>query len=201
MDKDMLTMVKEYIKQKYNKPGNVYVGLVHRLDRPTGGIMVFAKTSKSASRLSSQFAGSKMHKQYLAVANGTIQKGKQRLNNYLKKDEKTNIVSVVPSGENGAKLASLEYECIATKNNLSLVKVNLFTGRSHQIRVQMNEIGHSLFGDAKYGNNQDKNNLALFCYKLQFVHPTLKQEMTFCHLPPVQNLPWNIFENEIKMLK
>lgn len=201
LDKDMLTMVKEYIKEKYNKPGNVYVGLVHRLDRPTGGLMVFAKTSKAASRLSAQFAGKGCHKQYLAVANGSMLQGKQKIESYLKKDEKTNIVTIAKKSDIGAKKAELEYELIASKNNLSLVKVNLFTGRSHQIRVQMQSVGHALFGDAKYGNNQDKNNLALWSYHLEFEHPTLKKIMQFTSLPNVNVLPWNIFENEIKSIK
>ena len=200
-DFDMLSIVKEYVKQKYNKPGNVYVGLVHRLDRPTGGLMVFAKTSKSASRLSSPFAYNNCHKQYLAVVCGNVPNGKQSIQSYLKKDEKTNTVSVVPSDASGAKLAELEYECIASKNNLSLVKVNLFTGRSHQIRVQMKSIGYPLFGDSKYGNNIEKNNLALHSYKLEFIHPTLKTQMSFCALPDVKKSPWNIFENEIKNIK
>ena len=201
LDKDMLTIVKEYIKEKYNKPGNVYVGLVHRLDRPTGGLMVFAKTSKAASRLSAQFAENDCHKQYLAVVGGVVLQSKQKIESYLKKDEKTNIVTIAKKDEIGAKKAELEYELIASKNNLSLLKVNLFTGRSHQIRVQMQSIGHALFGDAKYGNNNEKNNLALWSYKLEFVHPTLNKLMQFTSLPNTSVAPWNIFKNEVKTLK
>lgn len=200
-DKDMLTLVKEYIKEKYNKPGNVYVGLVHRLDRPTGGLMVFAKTSKAASRLSAQIASKECEKKYLTVVNGTLEHGKHTIESYLKKDEATNIVSLVPSYTFGAKKAVLDYQTISSKNNLSLAAVDLHTGRSHQIRVQMNSIGHSVFGDAKYGKNKVKSNLALWSYYLAFEHPTLKQKMIFKVLPPVEDMPWKVFEDEINNLK
>ncbi|MCQ2564806.1 MAG: RNA pseudouridine synthase, partial [Clostridia bacterium] len=136
-DPDMLTIIKNYIKERDNKPGNVFLGLVHRLDRPTGGVMVFAKTSKAASRLGEQLKSKQMHKHYLCVVNGRPQIVSDRLVTYLKKDEKTNTVRIAPKLETGSKEAVLEYNVIETKNKFTLIDVDLLTGRSHQIRVQM----------------------------------------------------------------
>ena len=137
-DIDMLTIVKDYIKEKYNKPGNVYLGLVHRLDRPVGGIMVFAKTSKAASRLSNQVREKVFKKKYLAVVDGKIEKQKGTLEDYLYKDERNNISKVVNEDKKNAKSAKLDYEVLKYNEvkNLSLVEINLHTGRHHQIRVQ-----------------------------------------------------------------
>ena len=136
-DNNMLDMVKAYIKEKYNKPGNVFCGLVHRLDRPTGGVMVFAKTSKSASRLSEQFKTDDVHKIYFAVVVGCPKVKKGHLVHFLKKDEKNNMVEIVPQSTEGAKRAELDYEVLEEKNGYSLVKINLITGRSHQARVHL----------------------------------------------------------------
>ena len=124
-DKDLLTMVKEYIKEKDNKPGNVFVGLVHRLDRPTGGVMVFAKTSKAASRLSAQIAENEFKKRYLAVVLGKPREKRLKLVNYLQKNARTNTVQVVPELTTGAKRAELEYEVLESKEKVSLVDVKL----------------------------------------------------------------------------
>ena len=175
-DIDMLTIIKKYIKEKYNKPGNVYLGLVHRLDRPVGGIMVFAKTSKAASRLTESMKKNEFHKKYLAIVRGTL---KEKLINYIKKDNKNN--SIITTKEEG-KYAELEYDVLKTKNNLTLVDINLMTGRHHQIRVQFKNIGHPLYGDQRYGI-QDKKQIALYAYKLEFIHPTKKEKMTFTHYP------------------
>ncbi len=194
-DKDMLTMVKEYIKEKYNKPGNVFVGLVHRLDRPTGGVMVFAKNSKSAARLGEQIANGEMDKTYFAVVNGDMQESSGRLVNYLKKDEKLNKASIVPQFEEGAKRAELTYSVLARKNNVSLVKIKLFTGRGHQIRVQFANIKHPVVGDNKYGK-AEKVMLNLYAVELAFLHPTTKQKMVFRVYPPENNKAWNNFNLE-----
>ena len=198
-DLDMLNIVKNYVKEKYNKPGNVYVGLVHRLDRPTGGLMVFAKTSKAASRLSEQIKSEDFSKKYLAVCVGNIKNKQNKLVNYLVKDEKLNIVSVCSQNEAGAKRAELNYKVIETKkdskNTLNLVEVELLTGRSHQIRVQMAHIGNSLFGDVKYKGDIVKGyNLALWAYSLKFTHPTTKQQLSFVCLPPENDTPWKFFD-------
>ncbi len=194
-DLDMLTMVKNYIKEKYDKPGNVYLGLVHRLDRPTGGLMVFAKTGKSASRLSEQLASGEMTKKYLAVVNGVVSKNSEKLVNYLKKNAKTNTVAVVPELTTGAKRAELEYEVLERREKVSLVSLNLFTGRSHQIRVQMKHIGHPVYGDVRYGGDilAKGHNLALWAYELSFNHPITKQKMTFKCTPP-DIVPWTNFD-------
>ncbi len=194
-DKDMLTMVKEYIKEKYNKPGNVFVGLVHRLDRPTGGVMVFAKNSKSAARLSEQIAEGTMEKTYFAVVNGNVTSTSGRLVNYLKKDEKLNKVSIVPQSQDGAKKAELSYYVLARKDNYSLVKIKLHTGRGHQIRVQFANIKHPLVGDNKYGK-AEKVMLNLYAVELAFNHPTTKQKMVFRAYPPETANMWNKFNLE-----
>ena len=176
-DMDMLTMVKSYVKEKYNKPGNVYIGLVHRLDRPTGGIMVFARTSKAASRLSSEIKNNKMTKSYLAIIpNFKEEKGTYK--DYLKKIDNKSIISNQITG----KYAELNFEKIKEKDNLSLVKINLVTGRHHQIRVQFSSRGYPLYGDQKYGT-ENKEQLALFCYKLEFIHPVTKENMSFVKYP------------------
>ena len=184
-DIDMLTIVKEYIKEKYNKPGNVYLGLVHRLDRPVGGIMIFAKTSKAASRLSNQVREKIFKKEYLAVVDGEFEQKKGTLRDYLYKDERNNISKVVKKEKKNAKLASLDYEVLKYNNvkNLSLVKINLHTGRHHQIRVQLANFNHSIFGDQKYGTRGQGKQIALWAYKLTIIHPITKEEMEFTDFP------------------
>lgn len=178
-DTDMLSLVKKYIKEKYKKPGNVYVGLVHRLDRPVGGIMVFAKTSKAASRLSKEMKENKFHKKYMAIVQGNLEKKEDILINYIKKDENFNAVI---TNEKEGKYAELSYKVLEEKDNLSLVDITLKTGRHHQIRIQFKNIFHPLYGDQRYGI-QDKNQIALFAYELSFVHPVKKEWMTFRFLP------------------
>ncbi len=195
-DKDMLSMVKEYIKEKYNKPGNVYVGLVHRLDRPTGGIMVFAKTSKAASRLSEQFKNKEAEKTYFAVVKGTLKNKQSKLVNYLLKDEKNNLVKVVPMSTSGAKRAELDYTVLEEKEGFSLLKVKLETGRGHQIRVQLATLGNPIFGDQKYGKDMPKANLNLFAVELKFKHPTNEKTMIFRAYPPENLKAWNLFDLE-----
>lgn len=184
-DIDMLTIVKQYIKEKYNKPGNVYLGLVHRLDRPVGGIMIFAKTSKAASRLSNQVREKVFKKEYLAVVDGKLDKKSGTLEDYLYKDERNNISKVVSKDKKNAKLAKLDYEVITYNEvkNLSLLKINLHTGRHHQIRVQLSHFNHSIFGDQKYGIRGQGKQIALWAYKLTIEHPISKEKMTFTDLP------------------
>ena len=186
-DLDLQTALKMYIKEKYQKPGNVYIGLVHRLDRPTGGLMVFARTSKSASRLSEEIRNKSFKKSYLAVINGKT-KEKDTLEDYL---EKQGNISVISTKEKG-KYAKLNYELIAYKDNLSLVKVNLETGRNHQIRLQFKSRNMPLYGDNKYNNDKNKN-LGLYAYKLEFTHHTKKEKMVFINYPTYS--PFNKFKN------
>ena len=196
-DVDMLTMIKEYIKVKYNKTGNVYLGLVHRLDRPTGGVMVFAKSSKAASRLSEQLKSGDFEKRYFAVLMGVPKEEKATLTHYMKKNAINNMVYVCPPTVQGAKFAELEYNVLQKANDLSLVDVRLHTGRSHQIRVQMNAIGTPLYGDMRYGGEKaKKGHLALWAYYLSFTHPVSKERMVFRVQPPKDNTPWNLFDTE-----
>ena len=195
-DKDMLTQVKEYIKEKYNKPGEAFVGLVHRLDRPTGGAMVFAKTSKAASRLSEQMKNGEFDKTYHAVVCGKPRESKGKIVSYLKKDEKTNTAQIVPQSTTGAKRAELDYEVLSYNNetNHSLVKVKLYSGRGHQIRVQMKSIKCPVFGDQKYGGEgMPKVMLNLFATELAFFHPVSKQKLIFRVYPPETSSAWNEF--------
>lgn len=198
-DKSLLDMVKEYLKETYNKPGNVYTGLVHRLDRPTGGVMVFAKTSKAASRLTEQLKNKEFSKKYLTVVVGKPKYKASRLEHFLQKDEKNNIVKACTRGAEGAKQAILEYNTIKTIDKVSLLDVKILTGRSHQIRVQMSEIKTPVFGDVKYGGDSlaKGHNLALWAYELSFTHPTTRKKMTFNCMPPTTLVPWNVFEKEI----
>ncbi len=196
-DKDMLTILKEYIKEKYNKPGNVYLGLIHRLDRPTGGVMVFAKSSKAASRLSEQLKDGDFEKRYFAVVCGTPKEEKATLTHYMKKNAVNNMVYVCPPTVAGAKFAELEYNLLEKQDSLSLVDVRLHTGRSHQIRVQMNAIGTPIYGDMRYGGEKaKKGNLALWAYYLSFTHPVSKEKMVFRVQPPKDLTPWNKFSTE-----
>lgn len=187
-DKDLSTILKEYIKNKYKKPGNVYLGLVHRLDRPVGGIMVFAKTSKAANRLSKQVREKTMKKTYIAVVQGKIQQ-EGILKDKLEKDTKNNITKISKNG----KEAILNYKLLQYKDNYSLVQINLITGRSHQIRVQFSSRNHPLYGDQKYNKNPEKGQIALFAKQLEFIHPVTKEQLTF-KLPLPSRYPYNIFK-------
>lgn len=196
-DEDMLTLVKEYIKQTYHKPGNVYVGLVHRLDRPTGGVMVFAKTSKAAARLSEQLKTDAFQKTYFAVVEKAPRERAGRLEHYLKKDEKENKVVIVPMLTEGAKKAVLNYKVLEEAQGYSLVQIQLITGRSHQARVQMASLKTPIFGDAKYGKHaKSTNNLNLFAVELRFEHPVQKTQMVFRAYPPTEKPMWNLFHLE-----
>ena len=187
-DLDLLSYLKNYLKEKYNKPGNVYLGLIHRLDRPVGGIMVFAKTSKCASRLSEQVRVGSLHKKYYAVVCGNLS-GNGVLKDKLLKDSRTNMVTVDSRGKD----SSLEYNVVSNKNGYSLVDINLITGRSHQIRVQFSSRGYPLFGDQRYNKNASVGEqIALFSYSLSFYHPVSKELMEFKEGIPNRK-PFNLF--------
>lgn len=227
-DDDLLTALKEDIKVRYNKPGNVFLGLVHRLDRPVGGAMVFAKTSKAASRLSEQIRTREFDKSYMAVIHGMPGKQSDTLVHYLIKDEKTNTVRVVNINDSddvrkscnkktdmvrnahfdspdhvpcsagrseAAKKAILDYTVTDIREGYSLVHIKLHTGRPHQIRVQFAAIGHPLFGDQKYGASVNKPGmqLALWSAEIGFIHPVLKEHVSFNSAPP-SIYPWNLFK-------
>lgn len=195
-DTDMLTIIKEYIKEKYNKPGNVYLGLIHRLDRPVGGVMVFAKTSKAAARLSEQVREKEFQKSYLVIVDGKMEKEKGSLEDYLLKNEKTNTSKVVKEGTKNSKYANLDYEVLKYDKelNLSVLKILLHTGRHHQIRVQLSSRGHSIYGDQKYGGRGHGKQIALWAYKLQINNPISKEKMEFIDIPEKIG-SWKIIEN------
>ena len=189
-DMDMLTIIKDYIKVKYNKPGNVYLGLVHRLDRMVGGVMVFAKTSKAASRISEYIRQKNVKKRYLAIVNGTMNVGEKKvLKDYLIKNERLNMSRVVLKDTKGSKESELEYTVLRNieykGKSYSLVDIDLHTGRHHQIRVQFANHGYPLYGDIKYGQKVNKvgQNLALFSYYLSFFHPTKDEYLEFKFMP------------------
>ena len=198
-DVDMLTIIKEYLKEKYQKPGDAYLGLVHRLDRPTGVVMVFAKTSKAAARLSEQVREKQIHKKYLCIVDGKLEKEEDRWTDFLQKNEKTNTSKVVSKTAKNAKEAILEYKVLKYEEeiNLSVVEVDLYTGRHHQIRVQFASRGHSLYGDQKYGTRGRGKQLALWAYELSFVHPTTKEQLVF-HSIPEKTKSWKILEGIIE---
>lgn len=194
-DDNLLDQIKSYIKEKYQKPGNVYVGLVHRLDRPTGGVMIFAKTSKAAGRLSEQMKTGDFEKRYLAVINGAPHTERGTLNNYLKKNTVNNMVYLCTQGTEGARFASLDYCIIQKESSLALAEIKLHTGRSHQIRVQMAGINHPVYGDMRYGGDRaQKGKLALWAYSLTVTHPVTKERMRFVCEPPKESAPWNKFD-------
>lgn len=198
-DLDLLTALKQDIKIRHNKPGNVFLGLVHRLDRPVGGVMAFAKTSKAASRLSDAVRTRNFDKRYMAVIHGIPPEPKGRLTHWLVKDCRTNTVRAVPQGSHpDAKEAVLEYETAGSSEGLTLVRIKLHTGRPHQIRVQLAAIGCPLYGDQRYGArvNRPGQQLALWAVKLSFAHPTQRDTLTFTSSPP-REFPWSLWPEDI----
>lgn len=197
-DDNLFDCVKRYIKKTYDKQGNVFLGLVHRLDRPTGGVMVFAKTSKAAARLSEQMKNGGFEKRYLCVLCGVPANKKATLENYLRKNSVNNTVYVCTQTEEGAKFASLDYEIKEERDGLALAEVNLHTGRTHQIRVQMASINCPLYGDMRYGGDKAvKGKLALWAYSLRFTHPTTGEKMRFEIEPPKDTDVWKLFKIEV----
>lgn len=187
-DSSIMDYIKEYIKVKYNKPGNVYLGLVHRLDRPVGGIMVFAKTSKAAGRLCKAFNEHSITKKYLAIVKGKMEKSNDTLIDYIDKDKNGDAII-----SKDGKKSILEYDVISynKENDCSLVSINLKTGRHHQIRIQFASRGHYLLGDQRYGV-QDNKQISLFAYYLEFLHPVTHEVMEFKVFPEIKDF-WTIF--------
>ena len=194
-DDDLLSVCKAYIKVKYQKPGEVYLGLVHRLDRPVGGVMVFARTSKAAARLTAQFKSRQAQKHYVAIVSGTPLP-KASLSDWLYKDERTNTTSVVPEGTEGAKLARLDYKTLAREDGKAIVDIALHTGRPHQIRVQLSARGLPIEGDMRYNPSaKPGTQIRLWAYALTIMHPTLNEPLTFYSMPP-----WKEFPAQVQLL-
>lgn len=178
-DVTLLDLAREYIKQKYKKPGKVFLGLVHRLDRPVSGVVLFARTSKAAARLSDQFRQGSVRKVYLAVVEGTVTKSSDELVDMLLKDPEQNVVTPVPRKMVGAQLCSLTYRRLNAANNLTLLEITPKTGRSHQIRVQLASRGMPIYGDVKYGSSHRfGGTIALHAAQLKFEHPVRREQIT-----------------------
>ena len=197
-DTDLLTAMKEYVGRRFNKPGAVYLGLVHRLDRPVGGVMVFARTSKAAQRLTDAFAGHTVDKRYLAVLQGEM-KGERSLENWLLKDGATGNVRAVSADTPGAKRALLDTRPAASREGTTLTEVELHTGRAHQIRVQHKAAGFPLWGDSRYGGGKPGQQIALWAYQLTFEHPTQKTKMTFRAMPTGSDA-WRVYSDVLEAM-
>lgn len=189
-DVPLIDSLKDFIKIRDNKPGNVFLGLIHRLDRPTSGILVFAKTSKALTRMNEVFKTREVKKTYWAIVENKPEKTFEKLEHYLKKNPKNNKTTVYTNPTKDAKIAILEYRLKGHLDNYSLLEVDLFTGRSHQIRAQLSFIGHPVKGDLKYGakrSNPD-GSISLYARELTFVHPVSKKEINIIAPPPNDNL-------------
>ena len=191
-DYDLLSMAKDYIREKYSKPGNVWLGLVHRLDRPVGGVVVFARTSKAASRLSESVRTHKLGKEYYAVLDGVMDQPEGTLTDYLKKNPKTNMTSVCNAAE--GKKSTLHYQVVAVRSRRTLVRVRLETGRSHQIRVQFASRGLPLVNDQRYHPHPSRGPIALYACRLLIPHPVKDEVINVYHAPPACD-PWLMFED------
>ena len=194
-DDDLLSILRRYIGNKYQKPGAVYLGLVHRLDRPVGGVMVFARTSKAASRLSAAFAKHATQKRYLAVLQGRLDRRRTLEDTLLKGPD--GMVRVVEPNAEGGKDAWLDTEPLCFRDGLTLARVTLHTGRAHQIRVQHAHAGLPLWGDNRYGGGKPGQQIALWAAELQFEHPVRREPMRFAALPPVAGA-WVKFQDVIE---
>lgn len=189
-DKDLLTSLKEYIKKEYKKEGNVYLAMIHRLDRPVGGLLVFAKTSKAAERLNSEMKLGKIKKEYYAVIEGVVTEKKGTFVDNILKDERNNTVKIDRRG----KESILEYKVVKVLDLNTLVKINLKTGRKHQIRLQFASRGYPIFGDQRYNDKAiPGEQIALFAKCLEFIHPTTKEVMKF-ELELPNRIPFNNFK-------
>lgn len=195
-DKTLIDSVKQYIKVKYNKPGDVFLGLAHRLDRPTSGIVVFARTSKALSRLNAMFRDGEIHKTYWAITANCPKETEGTLENFIQKNEKLNKSFIAPKETKEAKKAILNYRIISKSDRYYLWEINLLTGRHHQIRCQLAAINCPIKGDLKYGyprSNPD-GGLSLHARKVEFIHPVSKNEINVTAPVPEGDKLWEYFE-------
>lgn len=186
--------VKQYIKRKYNKPGNVYLGVIHRIDRPASGVVVFARTGKALTRMNELVKERRIEKKYWAIVKNRPENDKGELRNFLLKNEKKNKSFVVESKKEGAKEAILTYCLINESRDYKLLEINLLTGRHHQIRAQLSAIGCPIKGDLKYGfdrSNKDAS-ISLHARSVSFIHPVTKEQIIILADPPKDTL-WNYF--------
>lgn len=195
-DADLHSTMKAYIAERYHKPGAVYLGLVHRLDRPVGGLVVLARTSKAADRLSAQVRQKTLSREYVAAVRGKPPERGELLD-WLLKDGRTNTVRAVPPHTPGAKDARLCFASAGAAGELTLLRVRLFTGRSHQIRVQLSHAGWPIWGDARYGGGRPGEQIALWGAHLGLIHPTTQKALAFDCLPPRDAMPWRLFGDDV----
>ncbi len=193
-DTPLSEFVKKYIKEKYNKPGEVFVGTVHRIDRPVSGIVLFAKTSKALARLNQLFQTKEIKKTYWAVVKNKPAKSSGNLVHYLKKNEAKNISKAFEKETPGSLRSELDYELIATSDTYFLLEINPHTGRHHQIRVQLSAMGSPIKGDVKYGFNRGNKDASIHLHarKIEFIHPVKKEKIVIIAPPPDEVL-WNEF--------
>lgn len=198
-DDSILEILKEYIGDKYKKPGNVFLGSVHRIDRPASGLLVFARTSKALSRLTVSMRAGKFKKKYFVIIDGEFRKSEGYLVDYLLKDSNSNTVRVVKEGIEGAKMAKLMFKSLAICNGRSLIEVDLITGRPHQIRAQLSHSFFPVTGDIKYGSPFENSNhrIYLHSYLLVFPHPTLREDVQFLCKPDYEDPVWAEFSKFI----
>ncbi len=194
-DKPLSEIVKDYIKVKYNKPNNVYLGVTHRLDRPTSGIVMFAKTSKALTRLNEMFRDNEITKTYWALVKNIPQKTEDTLVHYLIKNERTNKSTAYDVEKKGTKKSILHYKMIAKSDNYYLLEIDLETGRHHQIRSQLSKIGSPIKGDLKYGSERSNidGGISLHARSISFIHPVSKKQISVEAPVPSDNL-WESFE-------
>lgn len=185
-DVPLIENIKQFIKVRDKKPGNVYLGLIHRLDRPTSGVLIFAKTSKALSRMNEMFKTRDVEKLYWAIVEGKVENKFERLEHYLRKNQKKNLVTVFTHPTKDAKKAILEYKVLGELDNYTLLEVDLYTGRSHQIRSQLSFIGHPIKGDLKYGSKRSNRDgsISLHARKISFIHPVSKETIEIIAQPP-----------------
>lgn len=191
-DPSLLELIKNFIKKRDAKPGNVFLGLVHRIDRPTSGLVIYAKTSKALSRLTQMVKNREILKTYWAVTAKADIPAQQRLVHYLQKNEKTNKSTVFPKPTDGAKEAILNYKMLRVLDNFQLLEVDLETGRHHQIRAQLSKIGAPIKGDLKYGASRSNpdGGIHLHARKLEFIHPVTKELLTVSAAVPENDAVW-----------
>lgn len=188
-DTPLSEIIKSYLKEKHNKPGNVFCGVVHRIDRPVSGLVIFAKTSKALERLNKMLREGEIHKTYWALVEGKLEKEKDVLENYLVSDGRLNKTFISTSNNPQAKKSILSYKTVAVGDRYTLLEINLMTGRKHQIRAQLSAIGHPIKGDLKYGSKRSNRDgsISLQAHKIDFIHPVSKQHISLV-LPPTSDM-------------
>ena len=199
-DKPLVEIIKEWLKEKYAKPGNVFCGVVHRLDRPVGGIVIFAKTSKALTRLNEMFRNGEVHKTYWAITRNMPPKESAVLTHYITTPERNNKSYAFPTPKNNAKEARLSYKLLASGERYHLLEVNLMTGRKHQIRVQLSAIGCTIKGDLKYGDKRSNpdGSISLIARNVKFIHPVSGKEIDVTAPVPLNDNLWKALHDLVE---